>query len=110
MMQDLNYGANLFYFYLKENVMKTLPSKIEVVEVENEGLVSLLGQTITCFCAVYIYTGKLIGVNSTCIKLESPKIVYETGGFNEKNWKDAQSLPNELYLQTAMIEAFGIVK
>ena len=80
------------------------------VEVDEEGFEALLGQTITCFCAVYIYTGKLVGVNTTCIKLESPKIVYETGAFNEKGWKDAQALPNEIYLQIAMIESFGVVK
>jgi hypothetical protein len=82
----------------------------EVVEVSNEGFEALLGQRITCFCAVYIYTGKLIGVNSTCIKLQNPAIVYETGSFNEKTWEDAQNLPNEIYLQLGMIEAFGIVK
>ena len=82
----------------------------EIVEEENEGLVALLGQQVTFFCAVYIYTGKLIGVNKTCIKLEFPKIVYETGSFNTKEWKDAQALPNEIYLQVGMIEAFGVVK
>lgn len=90
--------------------MKVLPEKVEVVEVENEGLISLLNKQVTFFCAVYIYTGKLVGVNSTCVKLENPKIVYETGSFAEKAWKDAQALPNELYIQTAMIEAFGLVK
>ena len=80
------------------------------MEEENEGLVALLGKTVTCFCAVYIYTGKLVGVNKTCIKLENPSIVYETGSFDTKNWKDAQKLPNEMYIQTAMIESFGIVK
>ena len=83
---------------------------VKVVEVENEGLMALLGQTITCFGAIYIYTGKLIGVNDDCIKLENPKIVYETGAFNIKDWKDAQSLPNEIYIMKGMIEAFGIVK
>ena len=82
----------------------------EAVEVSEEGFESLLGETITCFCAVYIYTGKLVGVNTTCIKLENPRIVYETGAFNEKYWKDAQALPNSIYLQTAMIESFGIIK
>lgn len=82
----------------------------EIVEEENEGLVALLGETVTFFCAVYIYTGKLVGVNKTCIKLENPKIVYETGAFDSKYWKDAQSLPNEFYLQVAMIEGFGVVK
>ena len=82
----------------------------EVVEVTGEGLESLLGATVTFFCAVYIYTGKLVGVNDTCVKLENPKIVYETGAFDSKTWKDAQGLPNTLYLQLGMIEAFGIVK
>lgn len=81
-----------------------------IVEEENEGLMALLGQQVTFFCAVYIYTGKLIGVNKTCLKLENPKIVYETGDFSTKTWKDAQALPNELYLQLGMIESFGVVK
>jgi hypothetical protein len=80
------------------------------VEVSDEGLEGFLGQTVTFFCAVYIYTGVLIGVNSTCVKLKDPKIVYETGSFTDKAWKDAQALPNEFYLMTAMIEGFGIVK
>ena len=83
---------------------------VEVVEVANEGLISLLGETITCFCMNYIYTGVLEGVNDTCILLTSPKIVYETGDFSSKDWKDAQALPNQLYIQTGAIESFGIVK
>jgi len=88
--------------------MKVLPQK--VIEVEGEGLVSLLGQTVTLFCAAYIYTGKLVGVNDTCVKLEDASIVYETGEFTSKNWKDAQKLPNDWYIQTSMIESFGILK
>ena len=83
---------------------------VEVVEVANEGLISLLGQIVTVFCMNYIYTGKLEGVNDTCILLSSPKIVYETGPFTTKDWKDAQPLPNDLYIQTSAIESFGIVK
>lgn len=86
-------------------------SSNEVQEVQGEGLEALIGQVVTIFCAVYIYTGKLIGVNITCIKLDNTSIVYETGSFNEKNWKDAQKLPNKIhYIQTSMIESFGIVK
>ena len=88
--------------------MKMQPT--QVIEVEQEGMFALLGKTITCFCAVYIYTGKLVGVNDECIKLENPKIVYETGDFKSPGWKDAQALPNVLYLQKGMIESFGIVK
>jgi hypothetical protein len=90
--------------------MKTLAPTVAVIEVENEGFNSLLGETITLFCAVYIYTGKLVGVGSNYLKIENPKIVYETGPFNEKNWKDAQPLPNEFYVMTTMIESFGILK
>jgi hypothetical protein len=81
-----------------------------VEDVQGEGLVALLGEKVTLFCAVYIYTGKLIGVNDTFVKLEDASIVYETGAFTDKSWKDAQKLPNELYVQTAMIESFGILK
>ena len=88
--------------------MKMQPTK--VVEVENEGLMSLLGQRVTIFCAVYIYTGKLIGINDDCIKLEDPSIVYETGGLNTKDWKNAQKLPNEWYVQKNLIESFGLLK
>ena len=83
---------------------------VNVTEVDGEGLIGLMGEVVTLFCMNYIYTGKLTGLNETCVCLESPKIVYETGAFSEKNWKDAQALPNKLYVQTAAIEAFGIVK
>jgi hypothetical protein len=81
-----------------------------VIEVENEGFIALLGKNVTLFCANYIYTGKLEGVNESCVKLSSPKIVYETGAFTEKEWKDAQPLPNDLYVQCGMIESFTILK
>ena len=81
-----------------------------IEQVEGEGLESLLGEQVTFFCMNYIYTGKLIGVNDTCVLLEAPSIVYETGAFSEKKWKDAQPLPNNLYIQTAAIESFGVVK
>jgi hypothetical protein len=83
---------------------------VEVVEVPNEGLISLLGEVVTFFCLNYIYTGTLAGVNETCVLLENPKIVYETGAFTTPTWKDAQSLPHSFYIQTAAIEAFGKVK
>ena len=83
---------------------------VQITEVEKEGFLALLGETITCFCAVYIYTGKLVGVNDECIKLENPQIVYETGAFNTKDWQDAQKLPHSVYIQKGMIEAFGCVK
>lgn len=84
--------------------------KQQVVEVENEGFIELLDETITLFCANYIYTGKLVGVNDEFVKLENPSIVYETGAFTEKKWKDAQALPNEIYIMKSAVESFGVVK
>lgn len=81
-----------------------------VVEVENEGFMALMGEVITIFCLNYTYTGKLVGVNDTCVLLEDPSIVFETGDFSTNSWKDAQKLPNQLYVQTGCIESFGIVK
>ena len=81
-----------------------------VQEVDGEGLVKLLGERVTLFCAVYIYTGTLSGVNDDCVLLEDAAIVYETGAFTEKAWKDAQKLPNAWYVQKSAIESFGILK
>ncbi len=81
-----------------------------IEEKEGEGLVKLLGEQITVFCANYIYTGKLVGVNETCILLTNPSVVYETGPFSEKHWKDAQALPHDWYVLINAIESFGILK
>ncbi len=82
-----------------------------IVETTNlEGLDLLLGETVTLFCQIYIYTGKLVGVNKTFVKLGEAKVVYETGAFTDKTWKDAQPLPNEWYVQKNAIESFGKLK
>ena len=82
----------------------------KLVEETGEGLEKLIGERITLFCINYIYTGKLIGVNTDCVLLADPAIVYETGGFTEKSWKDAQDLPNDWYVSIQSIESFGILK
>lgn len=83
---------------------------VTVTEVEDEGLMSLIGKRVTFFCMNYIYTGDLTGVNDSCVLLEKPAIVYETGSFDSKTWKDAQKLPNSIYIQLSSVEAFGEVK
>jgi len=83
----------------------------KLVEDTEEGLVSLIGETVTIFSCRYIYTGKLVGVNDTCVKLEDPAIVYETGAFTDKDWEDCQPLNVKFYyVATASIESFGILK
>jgi len=81
-----------------------------VEEISGEGLEKLLGEVVTLFCLNYIYTGKLIGVNATCVLLAEAKIVYATGDLCSKTWKDAQALPGEWYVQTSCIESFGKLK
>lgn len=81
-----------------------------VEEIETEGLEKLLGERVTLFCMNYIYTGKLDGVNDSCVLLTDAAIVYETGPFGEKAWRDAQALPHEWYVQIGAIESFGKLK
>jgi hypothetical protein len=70
----------------------------------------LIGQRITIFCAVYIYTGELVEVTDTHIKLKDAAIVYETGAFDNNRWADAQALPNDWYVSLGMVESFGVLK
>lgn len=79
---------------------------VQVTEVDNEGLEALLGKNVLVFCLNYIYTGELEGVNKTCILLNNPKIVYDTGAFDVSKFSDAQALPNKLYVSTTCIESF----
>ena len=82
-----------------------------LVDDKEEGLLKLVGKRVTLFCANYIYTGRLSGINETCVLLTDAAIVYETGAFNEKGWKDAQKLPGgEWYVQLSAIESFGKTK
>ena len=85
--------------------------KIVTETAATEGLESLLGQNVTLFCMNYIYTGKLVGIDDVQVKLDDAKIVYETGACTEKEWTDAQSLPNGTwYVRLATVESFGILK
>lgn len=81
-----------------------------VEDVENEGLLKLIGERVTFFCSNYIYTGRFIGVNDACVMLSDGGIVYETGTFSDSQWKDYQRLPNDFYVMLNAIESFGIIK
>ena len=81
---------------------------VETKEVAEEGFMALLGKNIEGFCGIYIYAGKLVGVNDKCIKLSNPHLVYETGAFLVKKFKDAQHMGREFhYLSMGFIESFG---
>jgi len=93
---------------LKEQ--KVIVQNATIENDDNEGLHALLGKTVTFFCMNYIYAGKLIGINTKCIKLENAHIVYETGEYSDKKFKDAQKLNDTFYLQIDTIESFGELK
>lgn len=81
-----------------------------MVENKNEGLTSLIGQRVTFFCMNYIYTGKLVGINTRDIKIEDAGIVYETGSFSDSNWKDFQKMPHPIYIRLNSVEAYSVIK
>jgi len=84
---------------------------VEIQNVENEGMMKLMGKRVTFFCLNYIYVGELVGVNDTCALISNPAIVYETGAFTDKKYKDEQSLNvPEFYIQLNCIESFGVLK
>lgn len=82
--------------------------KVLVSEIENEGFTSLLGKNVEIQTGLFIYAGKLVSVNDTCIKLDDAHTVFETGEFKSKKYKDAQLRSNPvLYIQCANIIAFN---
>jgi hypothetical protein len=84
----------------------------KVVEcVDKEGLKKYFGQSVTFFCMNYIYTGKLMGVSEEEALLHDAYIVFETGDFTSKDWKDAQKIPiGEHYIRLSAVESYGQVK
>ena len=86
-------------------MMKSVKREVEIVELE--GLASLLGERVFVMCASYTYEGELVGVNDECILFEDACIIYETGPWDAKEWKDVQKLPGPHYVQKSFIESFG---
>ena len=81
-------------------------TKANLVEIPNEGLIALLNEEVLIMCFNYFYAGKLIGVNDTYIKLQNCHVVYETGEWSAKNYRDAQKVSDEHYIQLASIESY----
>jgi len=79
-----------------------------IIEDNEAGMISLMGKRVTFFCANYIYTGVLTGINDTCVEITDPAIVFETGPFSDEKYSDEQQLPmKKHFIQTGLIESFG---
>jgi len=81
-----------------------------IVETQDGGFDAVLGEKVTLFCGVYIYTGKLVGVNADHLELSEPKLVYETGELTSGAWKDAQELPSPWRVMKQGVESWGPAK
>lgn len=82
---------------------------VNVQEVENDGLVKLMGERVQLWCMNYIYTGKLTGVNEHDVVLEDAGVVYETGELTAAAFKDVQKIKHkELFVRTAAIESYTL--
>ena len=81
-----------------------------IIETQDGGFDALLGEKITLFCTIYIYTGMLAGVNADHLELKDAKLVYETGELASGSWKDAQPLPSPWRVMKASIESWGAAK
>lgn len=81
----------------------------ELVEVEDAGLVSLLGKRVILLCAAYFYDGTLEGVNDTCVELSDAHIVFNAGTWSDPGYETAESFRGgQLFVQVAAIESFGL--
>jgi hypothetical protein len=79
------------------------------VEVTGDGLESLLGEMVQLWCLNYIYSGKLVGVNTNDVVLEDAVVVYETGKMTDKTFKFAEPVASkELFVRTAVIESYSL--
>lgn len=61
---------------------------------------------VIAMCANYIYCGTLEDVTIDRVTLLDPSIVYETGPWDAKGWKDAQRLPtNRVHIERSAVES-----
>lgn len=82
-----------------------------IIEDNTEGLMKLLGEMVTLYCASFIYAGRLTGLNDECVLLDEAKIVYDTGDHSSPSWATAEKMPNgSWYVMKSKIESFGIFK
>ena len=78
-----------------------------IVETTDGGFEAALGEVVSLWCSIYIYSGKLVGVNDDHVELDNASIVYETGPLTDKQWKDAQPLPGIWRVRKDHIESWG---
>lgn len=81
----------------------------KVVESNDETILEeLLGKTVTFMCLNYFYNGTLVAFDEKSAKLKDPKIIYETGAWDNEDWSDAQSMNVPFWnVKLDAVESFG---
>lgn len=81
-----------------------------LVETETKDeLEKYLDKQIVFLCSNYFYTGKLVGFNDDFFTIKDPAIIYETGSWSNKEWKDCQKMnEDEISVMKHSIECFFI--
>jgi len=78
---------------------------------DGPGLEAFIGQPILLLCQNYFYHGILYGVCEDFLLLKDPSIVYETGEWSDKKYKDSQRLPATFWrVMRASVESYGVGK
>jgi hypothetical protein len=89
-----------------KEVTKTVAVENQIVD-EDDGLIVLLGKRVFFHCVNYNYIGKLVGVNTTSIKLEEARVVFETGPYSSSTMKISEPTHKNLaFIQISAIESF----
>ena len=78
----------------------------KIIECAVDDIESLLGEEVLLMCMNYFYAGRLVGVSAKLVKLDGCRLVYETGEWSAKAWKDAQLIGDAHYVTRASIESF----
>jgi len=88
---------------------KTKPA-VEITP-DGPGLEAFIGQPILLLCQNYFYHGILYGVFEDFLLLKDPSIVYETGEWSDKTYKDYQRLPAGFWrVMRSSVESYGAGK
>lgn len=67
-----------------------------------------IGKQVMVFCSNYVYAGVVTKVGTSHIELGGAMIVYETGAYTDRGYKDAQALPGAAWcIATQAIESIG---
>ena len=90
-----------------ERVVEKVVSHQDTIVEEEGGLASLLGKKVFLHCMNYNYSGILSGINTTDGELSEAGVVFETGPYTNKVFKDFQPVPcGKIGFKIASVEAY----